>query len=58
MVLIAVGIFGMAFVRVVYMLTNRQRTKKISVWGENDYKTELESSARRGDQKYTFMYGY
>ncbi|KAJ5611114.1 hypothetical protein N7510_007833 [Penicillium lagena] len=58
MVLIAFGAVGMVFVRVMYQLTNRWRTRKTARWGESEHAAEADSPVRRGDQKYTYIYGY
>ncbi|KAK4160156.1 major facilitator superfamily domain-containing protein [Cladorrhinum sp. PSN259] len=58
MVLAAVGTLGFAFVRVMYVLENRKRRKITATWDEHDYAQERNSEKRRGDQRYTWIYGY
>jgi hypothetical protein len=58
MILTAVGMLGFVFVRVMYMLENRKRRKIIADWDEHDFIEEQNSTERRGDQRYTWMYGY
>lgn len=58
MILIAVGMIGFIFIRGMYMLENRKRRKILESWTEENFIDELNSSERRGDQRYTFIYGY
>jgi hypothetical protein len=58
MVLIAVGIAGLLSVRLMYMYENRRRAKLRATWDETDYVDEANSTTRRGDQRYTFVFGY
>lgn len=58
MVLIAVGMVGMLFVRLMYQMTNRWRARKIADWDEAQINEEKNSHVRRGDQQYTYFYGY
>lgn len=58
MVLIAVGIAGFIFVRIMYQITNRRRARQIATWDETQVTEEKNSQVRRGDQQYTYFYGY
>lgn len=58
MILSAVGMLGFLFVRTMYMLVNRKRRKITATWTEDDFVNEQASSERRGDQRYTWIYGY
>ncbi|KAK4141786.1 uncharacterized protein C8A04DRAFT_30631 [Dichotomopilus funicola] len=58
MILSAVGMLGFLFVRGMLMLENRRRRKIVAGWTEEDYIREQESTERRGDQRYTWVYGY
>jgi hypothetical protein len=58
MVLIAVGIAGFLFVRIMYQITNRRRARQIATWDETQVAEEKSSEVRRGDQQYTYFYGY
>ncbi|AEO64589.1 uncharacterized protein THITE_2110885 [Thermothielavioides terrestris NRRL 8126] len=58
MILIAVGMVGFVFIRVMYMLENRRRRKILATWTEENFIEEMSSTERRGDQRYTFIYGY
>jgi hypothetical protein len=58
MVLIAVGMVGFLFVRGMYMLENRRRRKIRQTWMPEDFVHEQNTAERRGDQKYTWVYGY
>ncbi|KAG7292158.1 hypothetical protein NEMBOFW57_002193 [Staphylotrichum longicolle] len=58
MILIAVGIVGFLFVRAMYMLENRRRRKIRETWMQQDFVDEQNSVERRGDQRYTWVYGY
>ena len=55
--LIAVNIVGLVFIRGCYMWENRRRAHKTADWTEEQIQAEQESEVRRGDQKYTFVYG-
>jgi hypothetical protein len=57
MSLLAAGIVGFLFVRVVLMRTNRQRAAVIRDWDEAQFEDEAASEKRRGDQRLTFIYG-
>lgn len=58
MILIAIGMLGFLSVRTIYMFTNRWRQQKIRNWTAAQLIEERESTIRRGDQKYTFVYSY
>ncbi len=58
MILMAVGMVGFTFVRVMYMLENRNRRKVMATWDEHDFIEEENSTERRGDQRRTWIYGY
>jgi hypothetical protein len=58
MALIAVGITGFLIIRLMYMLENSRRRKIIATWDDDRYIQEQESETRRGDQRYTWIYGY
>jgi hypothetical protein len=58
MILIAVGMVGFLFVRAMYMLENRRRRKIRETWMQQDFIDEQNSTERRGDQRYTWVYGY
>lgn len=57
MSLIAVGMLGFVFVRVMLMAENRRRAAAIADWDELNFEDEACSEVRRGDQRYTFVYG-
>jgi hypothetical protein len=57
MILMAIGIVGFAVMRVLYMWENRSRAKKIQDWSETQLDEERRSLVRRGDQRWTFVYG-
>lgn len=56
MSLLAVGIVGFLFVRLMLMRTNRQRSAKVQDWDETNFEEEAMSEERRGDQRSTFIY--
>jgi len=58
MVLIAVGILLFILVRVMYMFENKRRRKLISGWDADRFVQEQTNAERRGDQRYTWLYGY
>lgn len=58
MILIAVSAIGFLSIRVLYMMINRARAKKMQGWSEEEYKAEALQEKRRGHQKVTFRYGY
>ena len=58
MILIAVGMVGFLGIRVAYMLENRKRRRIIADWDEDRFLLEQNSTERRGDQRYTWIYGY
>ncbi|KAH6842351.1 major facilitator superfamily domain-containing protein [Chaetomium sp. MPI-CAGE-AT-0009] len=58
MILSAVGMLGFLFVRGAYMFENRKRKKITATWTEDDFINEQASIERRGDQRYTWVYGY
>jgi hypothetical protein len=57
MIIIAVGMVGFFCMRMVYMWTNKKRVEITSRWTEEEWKAELASTERIGDQKLTFVYG-
>ncbi|KAF2017894.1 MFS general substrate transporter [Aaosphaeria arxii CBS 175.79] len=57
MVIMASGICGLVFLKIMYKLENKKRAAIISNWDENDFAAEALSEERRGDQRRTFMYG-
>jgi hypothetical protein len=57
MIMIAVGMVGFLAIRGAYMYTNRWRANKTIGWTEQQYREEAKSGVRRGDQRYTFVYG-
>ena len=65
MILEVVAMAGFLSIRFVYMWTNRWRRQKIASWTAEQIAefeagiSRLEQSTlRRGDQKYTYIYGY
>ncbi|KAK4149609.1 hypothetical protein C8A00DRAFT_46795 [Chaetomidium leptoderma] len=58
MILTAVGMLGFMFIRGMYMLENRKRRKVLATWNEENFIEEQGSAKRKGDQRYTFIYGY
>jgi len=57
MILIAVGIVGFVFLRVMYVIENKRRKRIIANWDEDRFTEEQQSTERRGDQRYTWIYG-
>ncbi|GIZ48523.1 hypothetical protein CKM354_001157700 [Cercospora kikuchii] len=57
MIIMACGICGLVFLKLMYIRENRQRARTTATWDESDYAAEATSEERRGDQKRTFMYG-
>jgi hypothetical protein len=57
MCIMAFGICGLAFLKVMYKLENKRRAREIASWGDEQFIAEANSMQRRGDQKRTFMYG-
>ncbi|KAJ5831902.1 hypothetical protein N7474_000213 [Penicillium riverlandense] len=57
-ILIAVGIAGLLGIRFAYMRTNRWRLQKLASTDEATLEAEANADGRRGDQRYTFTYGY
>jgi hypothetical protein len=51
------GMIGFVSIRVSYQVTNKKRSKMIEDWDEDRFAEEAHSEVRRGDQRYTFMYG-
>ncbi|KAK4150819.1 allantoate transport protein [Chaetomidium leptoderma] len=58
MILTAVGMVGFLFVRGIYILENKKRRKIIAGWDKYNFIEEQNSSERRGDQRYIWIYGY
>jgi hypothetical protein len=58
MILIAVGMVGFGFLRAMYMLENRKRKRIVESWEAARFAEEELSKERRGDQRYTWTYGY
>jgi hypothetical protein len=58
MILIAIGMVGFLFVRGAYMWENRRRRRIIADWDDARFEAEQESRERRGDQRFTWIYGY
>ena len=58
MILTAVGMLGFLFVRGMYMWENKKRKKITATWTEDDFINEQGNVERRGDQRYTWIYGY
>lgn len=57
MILIAIGMLGFLMMRGVYMWENRWRVRKVMNWSEEQLDEERRSLVRRGDQRWTFVYG-
>lgn len=57
MALMVFGIFGLGFLKFMYLRENKKRAREIANWDEADFANEAASEERRGDQKRTFMYG-
>jgi hypothetical protein len=56
--LIAATIVILVGIRVAYMVENRRRLNITQDWTEQDFLNELRGDERRGDHKYTYIYGY
>ena len=54
--LVAFGICGMIVTRLLYMLANRRRARKVATWDAGAIAAESQSTERRGDQRYTFVF--
>ncbi|BGP49369.1 hypothetical protein JCM10450v2_005257 [Rhodotorula kratochvilovae] len=57
MILMSVGILIFLSMRGAYMWENKQRRAKIARMSAEDIEAERLNEERRGDQKYTFIYG-
>lgn len=57
MIIMACGICGLVFLKYMYGLENKKRTREIAGWDESQFAAEAVSRERRGDQRRTFMYG-
>lgn len=57
MILMAVGMAGFLGIRLMYMYENKRRIILINDWTEHQFEEEARSVKRRGDQRYTFIYG-
>jgi hypothetical protein len=51
------GMIGLVSIRISYQVTNKKRSRMIEDWNEDRFEEEAHSEARRGDQRFTFMYG-
>ena len=58
LILIAVAIVVLIGTRLAYVTENRRRLKITDNWTEQDFLNEILSDERRGDHKYTYIYGY
>jgi hypothetical protein len=59
MILVSVGMLGFLAIRGIYMYTDHWRARKIADWDELQLRTEnCGGNGRRGDQRWTFVYGY
>lgn len=58
LILIAVTIVILFGTRLAYMAENRRRLKITENWTEQEFLNESLSDERRGDHKYTYIYGY
>ncbi|KAI1851512.1 hypothetical protein JX266_002974 [Neoarthrinium moseri] len=56
-VIMAVGAVGLIFIRYMYMLENKRRICEVADWDEARFVAEAASEERRGDQRWTFLYG-
>lgn len=53
----ALGMVGFVFIRFMYARENRRRLRIIDDWTEDQFDDEAASEERRGDQRFTFIYG-
>lgn len=56
--LLAVGIVGMLSIRLSYYLENQNRIQKAALSDITEIEAENRSTKHRGDQRFTFIYGY
>jgi hypothetical protein len=58
LILIAATIVVLFGTRLAYVMENRRRLKLTENWTEQEFLNENLSDERRGDHKYTYIYGY
>ena len=58
LILIAATIVVLIGTRLAYMMENRRRLKITENWTVQEFLNENLSDERRGDHKYTYIYGY